>query len=121
MHNEGMNRQQVRNAALYAEIDGEIDARLVRALETRPEMSIPADFAARITRQLPERPPVLLTPRYYGRNAMVICMVILVAALLALALHSGSNSPLWVALEWIVCAQIVSLAVWLGKWQRELR
>jgi hypothetical protein len=113
MHDEGMNPEE----ALLAQMD----ARLLRALETRPKMSIPADFAARVARQLPERPPVLLTPRYYGRNAMVICMVVLVAALLALALHGAGNSPLWVALEWIVCAQIVSLAVWLGKWHRGLR
>lgn len=113
MRSEGMNPQEALSA--------EMDARLVQALETRPELSVPADFAARIASQLPEQRPVLLTPRYYGRNAMVISMVVLVAALLALALHSAGNSPLWIALEWIVCAQIVSLAVWLGMWRPGFR
>ena len=35
--------------------DAELDQRLTRALEARPVVNIPADFAARVARQLPER------------------------------------------------------------------
>ena len=36
----------------------EMDARLVRALEARPAVEIPAGFAARVAGQLPERSSV---------------------------------------------------------------
>jgi hypothetical protein len=99
----------------------EMDARLVRAMEARPAVEIPAEFAARVAGQLPERRSVSLTPRHYGRNAMVVCMVVLGVALLGLALDRTSGTTLGVALEWFICAQFVALAMWLGVWRRGLR
>jgi len=99
----------------------EMDARLVRALEARPAVEIPAGFAARVAGQLPERRSVSLTPTYYGRNVMVACMVVLGVALLGLALDRTGGTTLGVALEWFVCAQFVALAMWLGVWRRGLR
>jgi len=99
----------------------ELDARLVRALEARPAVEIPAGFAARVAGQLPERRSVSLTPTYYGRNVMVACMVVLGVALLGLALDRTGGTTLGVALEWFVCAQFVALAMWLGVWRRGLR
>jgi hypothetical protein len=113
MRDEGMSPEE----ALIAEMD----ARLVRALEDRPAASVPADFAARVARQVPARREVSLTPRHYGRNAMLICMVVLAVALSTLAMQGAGNSSLGVVWEWIGCAQLVSLAVWLGMWQRSLR
>ena len=98
-----------------------MDARLVRALEARPAVEIPAGFAARVAGQLPERRSVSLTPTYYGRNVMVACMVVLGVALLGLALDRTGGTTLGVALEWFVCAQFVALAMWLGVWRRGLR
>ena len=66
--------------------DAEMDQRLTRALEARPVVNIPADFAVRVARQLPERRPIALTPTHYGRKAMVVCMVVLGVALLHIAL-----------------------------------
>jgi hypothetical protein len=99
----------------------EMDARLVRALEARPAVEIPAGFAARVAGQLPERRSVSLTPRHYGRNAMVVCMVVLGVVLLGLALDHTGGTTLGVALEWFICAQFVALAMWLGVWRRGLR
>ena len=99
----------------------EMDARLVRALEAPPAVEIPAGFAARVAAQVPARRPVLLTPRHYGRNAVVACLVVLAGALLALALRGAGSTVVGVAVEWFVCAMFVTLAIWLGAWQRGVR
>jgi len=99
----------------------EMDARLVRALEARPAVEIPAGFAARVAGQLPERRSVSLTPRHYGRNAVVACLALLAVVLLALALRGTNGTALGVAVEWFVCAMFVTLAIWLGAWRWGLR
>ncbi len=99
----------------------ELDERLMRALEARPEVHIPTDFASRVASQLPATKAVSLTPTHYGRNAMLISMVVLAVALLALALHSADHSTLGLTLEWILCAQFLSIAVWFGTRREGLR
>ncbi|HMF62730.1 MAG TPA: hypothetical protein VK608_01490 [Edaphobacter sp.] len=97
-----------------------MEERLIRALEARPAVPIPADFAARVASQVPAKRPVSLTPTHYGRNTVLISMVALVVALLALALHNADSSTLGRTLEWILCAQLLSLAVWFGTRHRSL-
>jgi hypothetical protein len=99
----------------------EMDARLVRALEARPAVEIHAGFAARVAARVPARRPVLLTPRHYGRNAVVACLAVLAVVLLALALRGANGTALGVAVEWFVCAMFVTLAIWLGAWRWGLR
>jgi hypothetical protein len=99
----------------------ELDERLIRTLETRPKVHIPADFAARVANQLPAKKTVSLTPTHYGRNAMLISMVVLAVALLALALHSADRSTLGLTMEWILCGQFLSIAVWFGTRRQGLR
>ncbi len=98
-----------------------LDERLIRALEARPEVSIPANFAARVASQLPAKKAVSLTPTHYGRNAMLISMVALAIALLALALRSADRSTLGLTMEWILCGQFLSIAVWSGTRRQGLR
>jgi predicted phage tail protein len=101
--------------SLEEKLIAEMDERLVRALDARPVVAIPADFAARVARQMPARRPVLLTPRHYGRNAMVVCMVVLgVALLLVAALHAGTVSAAVQVTVWILYAQFLGLVVWAG-------
>jgi predicted phage tail protein len=101
--------------SLEEKLIAEMDARLAQALDARPVAAVPADFAARVARQMPARRPVLLTPRHYGRNAMVVCMVVLgVALLLVAALHAGTVSAAVEATVCILCAQFLGLVVWLG-------
>jgi hypothetical protein len=100
------------NAGFSVGSDG-LERRIVLALETAPRPQIPADFAARLARQLPPRPVVVLTPDRYGRRAAVVCLAVLLALILALAHRATGTSAYWFSLESIFCAQFALLAVWL--------
>jgi hypothetical protein len=106
------------------ELNRELDLRLIRALETTPELRIPADFASRIMNQLPERPPATVTRTYFGYGAMMISVVALLVALLVLAGHAAANasghSVVSLLLQWTLCAQFIALAVWLGVRHRNV-
>jgi hypothetical protein len=93
--------------------DAEMEQRLIRALEARPTVDIPADFASRIARQLPERKPISLTPTHYGRKAMVVCMVVLgVALLIGFVVRGVAVPPVVQVIGWILYAQFLGLVVW---------
>jgi hypothetical protein len=108
MPDEFVNQQISSNA----EID-QLDQRILRALETAPELHIPADFAARVTSKLPAQRPISLTPTHYGRNAMLIGMVVTLIALLALTLYNGAHAAFGLP-ESLLLAQFVALTVWLS-------
>jgi hypothetical protein len=46
--------------------------------------------------------------------AMRTSVVVLVLALVAVAMHTGGRSVFGIALEWVLCAELVALAVWLS-------
>jgi hypothetical protein len=106
------------------ELNYELDLRLISALETAPELRIPADFASRVASQQPVRQPVTVTRTYFGYGAMVISVVALLIALLVLAGHASANtsghSVIALVLQWTLCAQFIALAVWLGVRHRSL-
>ncbi len=95
-----------------------LEERVTRALERVPEVTVPADFAARVAAQVPKRSEMAARPARYGWMAMRISMAALVIALLAVAMHAtGRSSVLGIALEWVLCAELVGLAIWLsGAW-----
>jgi len=97
-----------------------LDQRVVGALERTPDVAdlIPADFAARVARQVPQRKAVSVTPTYYGRSVMVICSVVLLAGLIALSASGPQLSTMGMALEWCLFAQFLVLAIWLGTRRR---
>ena len=97
-----------------------LEQRLTRALETVPEPHIPADFAARITSQLPSKRPESLTPTRYGQNAIRIGVVLILATLLALALHA-SGRPAFGLAESFLLTMFVGLVLWLSVWRHSLR
>ena len=90
-----------------------LDARITLALETAPRPKIPADFAAKITRQLPSRAGLVLTPGRYGQRAAAVCLVVVMVLMLAFARLANPGSLYWFSIESIFCAQFVVLAVWL--------
>ena len=95
--------------------DAEMDQRLTRALEARPVIDVPVDFAARVARQLPERRPIVLTPTHYGRKAMVLCMVVLgVALLVGFVVRGVAVPPMVQVIAWILYTQFLALVVWFG-------
>jgi hypothetical protein len=108
MSDELVNQQISSNTAI-----DELDRRILRALEVAPELHVPADFAARVSRQLPARRPVSLTPTHYGRNAVLIGTVITLVALLALTLHHGATGAFGLV-QSLLLAQFVALTVWLS-------
>jgi hypothetical protein len=119
MHDEPLNQHDLSPAAIE-----HLDQRILRALEAAPEPHIPADFAARVARQLPAKRPESLTPTHYGRWAMVIATVATLAALLVLALHSADYSaghPTFGVVESLLFAQFIALAVSLSVWRPGLR
>ena len=91
-----------------------LDARIILALETAPEISVPSDFAARVAGQLPPLPTVTITPRRYGRNVAMVCMGLLLALILIFAHRATGTSLLWSSIEWIFCVQFALVAVWLA-------
>ena len=115
MHDEPLTPDNLSQSAIE-----HLDQRIVRALETAPELRIPADFAARVASQLPARRPVSLTPTRYGQNAMLAGLVVTLAALLVLALHSAGHITFGL-LESLLSAQFIALAVWLSVWRHSLR
>ena len=90
-----------------------LEKRILLALETAPQPVIPAGFAARIARQLPPRPAVVLTSKRNGQRAAVACLVVLLGLMLAFAHRAAGTSLYWISLESILCAQFAVLAVWL--------
>jgi hypothetical protein len=91
-----------------------LELRLTRALDNKPEVAIPAGFAARIASQVAERSEVAVVPARFGLLAARIGMVLLFLALLALAMRAPGHSVLTVTMEWVLCAELAGIAVWYG-------
>jgi hypothetical protein len=91
-----------------------LEERVTRALERAPEVMVPADFAARVAARVPVRRAITVRPAHYGLMAVRIGMVVLVIAMVVVAMHSAGRSFFGTALEWVLCAELVALAVWLG-------
>ena len=115
MHDEPLNPDNLSPSAI-----DHLDQHIVRALETAPRPQIPADFAARVASRLPARRPVSLTPTRYGQNATLIGIVVTLAALVLLALHSTGHATFGL-LDSLLFAQFLALAVWFTVWRYSSR
>jgi hypothetical protein len=91
-----------------------LEERVVQALERVPEVRIPVGFAARVAGQVPERRAFAVRPARYGLMTMRISMAVLVLALVVVAMLTTERRIYGVALEWVLCAELVALALWLG-------
>ena len=91
-----------------------LEERVVRALERVPEVRIPAEFAARVAGRVPKRREIAVRPARYGLMAMRISVAVLVLALVVVAMHATVRSVIGIALEWVLCVELVTLAVWLS-------
>jgi hypothetical protein len=121
MHDEPLNDLSPNaNEQADLDMDHDLDQRLVRALETVPDPQIPADFAARVARQLPARRPVSVTATHYGQNAMLLGILATLAVLLVLALHTAGHASFGL-LEWFLFAEFIALTVWFSVWRYGLR
>ena len=91
-----------------------MEERLTRALERKPKVDVPAGFAARVAGQVPVRRVVAVPTARYGLLAARIGMGVLLLALVVVAMHFPGRTMFGVALEWILCAELAGLAIWLG-------
>jgi hypothetical protein len=93
--------------------EDKMNAKIILALETAPRAEIPADFAAKVAGKLRAQEALVLTPGRYGRWAVVACLVMLPALMLAFTPRAAGTSPYWFLTEAIFTAQSVLLALWL--------
>jgi hypothetical protein len=98
----------------------DLDQRLTRALETAPELQIPADFAARVASQVPARPVVSLTQTHYGDYAMLLGILVTLAALFVFGLHTPDRHT-FNLVETFLLTDFLGLTVWLSVRRHSLR
>ena len=97
----------------------EFEARVDRALERRPEITIPADFAARVARSLPAKEPLHAQIRpVFGQTAGYVALAAMMVVLLVLArIHPEAfeaGRGFVFAVELVLVAQLLAVGFWLG-------
>lgn len=124
MHGEYMNPNESLNPeeAQQKALDAMLDAKIVQALETQPEIAIPAGFAARISSQVPARRPtarraIILRRTHYGLKVMAASLIALAVMLIALLANHFGHTATGQVMEWIIYSQFLLLAVWFGVYR----
>ena len=92
----------------------EFEDAITRALDRKPEVQVPVDFAAKVRASLPAQPKVR-AQRSVGRIAAGVAAVGLVLALCVLAPHARPGvQNMAFALEMVLVVELVGVAAWLG-------
>lgn len=94
-----------------------LDATVTEALNAKPEVQVPADFAARVASQLPEKRDRVGRVRGRERRWGLIVAILLVAFGLvaaALADPTGLNSRMGLVFLVLVVSEIAGIGLWLG-------
>lgn len=117
---QGLARARTLTAAELAHVevcesclDAWLDATVTQSLDAKPEVWIPADFAARVVERLPDKRSAVRRTPHWG----LITAVLLVAAGLiatAVADPSGVNTRMGMILMTLVVTEIAGIALWLG-------
>lgn len=100
----------------------EMDATIVLALEQRPVVRVPEDFAARVARAAAAQPvSARKTKRQaaMGRVVAIAAMVVLAVVLFVVAPQVGTRYASWpFALEMLVLVQMAGIAYGLMRLER---
>jgi hypothetical protein len=92
----------------------EFEAAMARALDRKPEVAVPVDFAARVRASLPAQPKVKAR-RSVGREVGIVAVAGLVLALCVLAPHTRpSLESVAFDLEMVLVVELMGVAAWLG-------
>jgi hypothetical protein len=92
----------------------EFEDAITRALDRKPEFTVPADFAAKVRAALPAQPKVR-AQRSVGRIAAGVATVGLVLALCVLAPHARPGiQNMAFGMEMVLVVELVGVAAWLG-------
>ena len=95
------------------------------ALEARPAVQVPDDFAARLMARVPQqqqrklRVPALMAPSHYGHIALVAGIMLVLAGTIAVA-PLTRTSPLWFGLQFLLLTQLVAFVILFGKTRHSL-
>jgi hypothetical protein len=93
--------------------DENFDAVVTRAIERRPEVSVPVNFAARVAAALPSQRP-RRNPMQVGRIAAFVAAGVLAVAMCLLAPHATPTfGSLAFDFELVVIVQLGGIAYWL--------
>jgi hypothetical protein len=95
--------------------------RITHVLEQAPAVTVPAEFAARVMAQLPERKVgrvpewsgLFVRRTHYGRNAMLAGAVLLCCLLVTAAVGHGGGTARQL-MEWTALTQLAGIALWCG-------
>lgn len=100
-------------------------AMLVRALETRPEINVPPDFAKRVLRSLPRqrnrrrsvRGARALTPRF--GIAAAVCAAVMAIALLSATPRHVTTPFIQTGTQLLLSLELLCGALWFGvvRWR----
>ncbi len=110
-----MDKQRMNFGDQRMDAGAAMDRRVAEALERVPAVNIPADFAARVAGQVPERRAVAATGSRYGLMAARICVAVLLIAIVVVAMRASGRTAFNIALEWILCGELVGLSIWMGR------
>lgn len=95
-----------------------LDSTVTQALDARPEVSIPADFAARIVSNLPEKP--IATPRLVPRMhhwGLITATLLIAVGMIAMAVTHPVSINSWTGIVFLslVVTEVSGIALWLGR------
>jgi hypothetical protein len=92
----------------------EFEDAITRALDRKPEVAVPADFAAKVRASLPAQPKVR-AQRSVGQITAGVAAVGLVLALWVLAPHARpSFGSVAFDLEMVLVVELMGVVTWLG-------
>ena len=92
----------------------ELEAAITRALDRKPEIVVPMDFAAKVRAALPAQPKVRAR-RSVGREVAIVATAGLVLALCWLAPHARpSFESVAFDMEMLMLVELAGVAAWLA-------
>jgi hypothetical protein len=95
-----------------------LEQEITRALEQKPRVMVPVDFAARVRAALPEQTPVRVRPfagRSLGQDVAMIAAAGLVVALCLVAPHARPTfGSVAFDLEMLMFVELAGVAAWLA-------
>jgi hypothetical protein len=98
-----------------------LDATVTQALDAKPEVRIPADFAARVAARLPEQSGTAVQSGrgpYRAHWGLITAIVLVTVGLLVMAVADPvrMNTRMGMILMALLVAEIAGIALWLGCW-----
>jgi hypothetical protein len=94
--------------------DDNFDALMTRAIERGPDVTVPADFAARVAAKLPPL-PARRKPMRVGRAVAAVSAVVLAGAMFAIAPHAvPSFASVAFDFELLAVMQLAGIGYWLA-------